>query len=276
MPPVACRQSVREFSGQTGGFTASHPPLTSIEPEHWWPQLLHWALRVAAVLFGKLLTMADTEGGNDGYHNMVSFLKDAGVKTSWSRTEHKESGKIHHTVSMGGDSLYILLEEWHKENGFTKVFDKDVGDNVRAALLRVSDVVYVMSSRGTTSEYWAALAIDCFALGQELVAVFGKSVVSPTVHEMLTHGADKLFQLRALEDQLGMSELPPNRRLSLRSGAEWGFEEGNKLLRDTLAHSSRGGQLAMKAKGKSVTIIGMNDNSAERHARLSGPLSGAH
>ncbi|WP_348729637.1 SulP family inorganic anion transporter [uncultured Mycolicibacterium sp.] len=30
------------------------------------------------------------------------------------------------------------------------------------------------------------------------------------------------------------------------------------------------------AKGKSVTIIGMNDNSAERHARLSGQLSGAH
>ena len=115
-PPVACRQSVREFSGQTGGFTASHPPLTSVEPEHWWPQLLHWALRVAAVLFGKLLTMADTEGGNDGYDNMETSLKEAGVKTSWSRTEHKESGKIHHTVSMGGDSLYILLEEWHKEN----------------------------------------------------------------------------------------------------------------------------------------------------------------
>ena len=30
------------------------------------------------------------------------------------------------------------------------------------------------------------------------------------------------------------------------------------------------------AKGKSVTIIGMNDSSAERHARLSGQLSGAH
>ena len=30
------------------------------------------------------------------------------------------------------------------------------------------------------------------------------------------------------------------------------------------------------AKGKAVTIIGMNDNSAERHARLSGRLAGAH
>ncbi|MHA0285690.1 SulP family inorganic anion transporter [Mycobacterium sp. C3-094] len=30
------------------------------------------------------------------------------------------------------------------------------------------------------------------------------------------------------------------------------------------------------AKGKTVTIVGMNDNSAERHARLSGQLSGAH
>ncbi|KMO82813.1 SulP family inorganic anion transporter [Mycolicibacterium chlorophenolicum] len=30
------------------------------------------------------------------------------------------------------------------------------------------------------------------------------------------------------------------------------------------------------AKGKTVTIIGMNDSSAERHARLSGQLTGAH
>ena len=30
------------------------------------------------------------------------------------------------------------------------------------------------------------------------------------------------------------------------------------------------------AKGKNVTIIGMNDSSAERHARLSGRLAGAH
>ncbi|MEW5812475.1 MAG: SulP family inorganic anion transporter [Actinomycetota bacterium] len=30
------------------------------------------------------------------------------------------------------------------------------------------------------------------------------------------------------------------------------------------------------AKGKSVTIVGMNDNSAERHARLSGQLTGGH
>ncbi len=30
------------------------------------------------------------------------------------------------------------------------------------------------------------------------------------------------------------------------------------------------------AKGKAVTIIGMNDSSAERHARLSGQLAGAH
>ena len=30
------------------------------------------------------------------------------------------------------------------------------------------------------------------------------------------------------------------------------------------------------AKGKTVTIVGMNDSSAERHARLSGQLTGAH
>jgi len=30
------------------------------------------------------------------------------------------------------------------------------------------------------------------------------------------------------------------------------------------------------AKGKTVRIIGMNDNSAQRHARLSGQLTGAH
>lgn len=31
-----------------------------------------------------------------------------------------------------------------------------------------------------------------------------------------------------------------------------------------------------EAKGKTVSIIGMNDNSAQRHARLSGQLTGAH
>ncbi|CQD04456.1 integral membrane transporter [Mycolicibacterium conceptionense] len=30
------------------------------------------------------------------------------------------------------------------------------------------------------------------------------------------------------------------------------------------------------AKGKTVSIVGMNDNSAQRHARLSGQLTAEH
>ena len=30
------------------------------------------------------------------------------------------------------------------------------------------------------------------------------------------------------------------------------------------------------AKGKTATIVGLNDSSAQRHERLSGHLSGAH
>ena len=73
-----------------------------------------------------------------------------------------------------------------------------------------------MASEETRPQYWSWLLADSLSCGQSQVALFGAHAVTPTIHEALHHGAEKLLQVREAEEWLGLMGI-----LSMRTFGEW-------------------------------------------------------
>ena len=181
--------------------------------------------------------LEDPDGGMGKVEEMEAKMRAVGINTKWVRLVAK-TGKLTNVCKMDGASLYATLDTWHKADGITSVFEESVGRVIRRALAALTDVLYAMQSETMSDEHWAVLALDCSELGQLLVGAFGKSLITPTMHEVCAHGGQVLYQLRLVNDLLG---LRGKSRLTMKHTGEWAFEEGNKVLRNAITHSSGGG-----------------------------------
>ena len=98
----------------------------------------------------------------------------------WVRSESK-IGKVSYSMTLRGEGLSVLLDQWSKHDGFTKVLPQAIGDEVRSVLGKLPSVIYVLSSEETSHRHWDWLMLDAWRWGKRWSRYLGSRWLHPPV-----------------------------------------------------------------------------------------------